>query len=147
MKTRWSTLVATTLLGIGLASAQEGRVRTNAPVQNYTLSFFSDEGYPRVRIEGDSADLSDLEKIRLTGMHLELYSGDAERVLETTLDAPVAILERGPELVHGPDTVHLKRTDLELSGANWNYDHRERRVQVRRDARVVFNMPLEGLLK
>lgn len=142
-----SLVLAATILALATASAQDSRVRTNAPVQDYTVSFFSDAGYPRVRVEGASADLSDLEKIRLTGMHLELYSGEADRTLETTLDAPVAILEREPELVHGPDTVSLVRPDLELSGRDWSYDHRERRVRVGENARVVFNMPLEGLLK
>jgi len=123
------------------------RVRTSAAVENYTVSFFSDEGYPRVRVEGATADLADPEKIRLTGMHLELYSGGADRTLETILSAPIAILERTPELVSGPDTVELNRTDLDLTGADWIYHHQNQRVQVRRNARVVFKMPLEGLLE
>ena len=135
-------------LGLVCFSQPAGdRVRTSAAVENYTVSFFSDEGYPRVRVEGATADLADPEKIRLTGMHLELYSGGADRTLETTLTAPVAILEHTPEVVSGPGTVELKRIDLELSGADWIYHHRDQRVQVRRNARVVFKMPLEGLLE
>lgn len=127
--------------------AETGQVRTSAPVQDYAISFFSDEGYPRVRVVGASADLADTKRIELTLMELVLYTGTADREIETTLNAPIAILEPGPEKVHGPDTVQLERTDLSLSGEDWSYAHRERRVLVNRNARVVFKMPLEGLLE
>ncbi len=145
-----SRIGITVFCGVALACFSQptnSRVRTSAAVENYTVSFFSDEGYPRVRVEGGTAELADPEKILLTDMHLELYSGGADRTVETTMVAPVAILERTPEIVSGPGTVRLSRNDLELTGADWIYHHRDQRVQVRRDARVVFKMPLEGLLE
>lgn len=137
---------ATLLSGHGLG-AETGEVRTSAPVQDYAISFFSDEGFPRVRVVGASADLADTDRIELKLMELILYSGTADRTIETTLTAPIAILEPGPERVHGPDAVQLERADLSLSGEDWSYAHRERRVLVNRHARVVFKMPLEGLLE
>jgi len=135
-------------LGPGIISADEAnRARTSAPVQDYAISFFSDEGYPRVRVVGASADLSDTARIELTLMQLILYSGGMDRDIETTLFAPIAILEPVPEIVHGPESVELEQADLSLSGEDWSYEHQERRVLVKRNARVVFKMPLEGLLE
>lgn len=148
MRPRTSTLILTFVLGTGASlPAQTGDVRTSAPVEDYAISFFSDQGYPRVRVVGGSADLADAERIKLTLMELFLYSGEADRKLETTLTAPLAILEPGPEIVHGPDALSLERADLSLTGEDWSYEHRERRVLVKRNARVVFKMPLEGLLE
>ncbi len=127
--------------------AQEGHVRTSAPVQDYAISFFSDEGYPRVRVVGASADLSDTARIELTLMELILYTGGIDRDVETTLSAPIAILEPEPEIVHGPAALNLERADLTLSGEDWSYEHREQRVLINRNARVVFKMPLEGLIE
>lgn len=128
-------------------AAGESRVRVREPVKNYAISFFSDEGYARVRVVGESADLADPGRIRLTAMELILYSGGADQEIETTLVAPLAFLEPEPEQVHGPEGLALSRPDLDLTGENWRYDHRERRVQIKRNARVVFKMPLADLLK
>ena len=137
------------LLGTGLilVGQEERRVSTSAPVKNYKVSFFSDEGFPRVRVVGESADLKDAQNIKLTGMELILYTGTADRDTEATLTAPVAILQPDEELVSGPEAVRLVRPDLELDGKAWRYDHRESRIHIRREARVVFKVPLEGLLE
>ncbi len=129
------------------AETKSERVTTSAPVKNYAVSFFSEDGYPRVRIVGESADLSDRSLIQLTGMNLILYTGGADREIETTLAAPVALLEPEAELVSGPDSVDLKRSDLEVSGEDWSYDHRESRIQIRRSAQIIFKTPLEGFLE
>lgn len=139
------------LLGLlvsgGGLSAPENRVKATAPVRDYTISFFSDEGYPRVRVVGATADLSDTERIAITRMELMLYTGGIDREVESTLTAPIAILEPTPELVHGPASLQLERPDLSLTGEDWSYAHRESRVLVKRKARVVFKLPLEGLLE
>lgn len=135
------------LTGVIWLGAQDQRVSTSAPVQDYTVSFFSDQGYPRVRVVGASADLSNPARVRLTGMELILYSGEADRAIDTSLAAPLAVLEPEPELVSGPDAVKLVRPDVSVEGYDWSYDHRERHIRIRREARVVFNTPLEGLLK
>jgi hypothetical protein len=137
-------LLITSLLTV---NAQDSRVSTSAPVKNYAVSFFSDEGYPRVRVVGAAADLSDTANIRLTGMELILYSGLADRSVETTLDSPIAILKPEPELVSGPDKVKFVRPDIEVEGYDWSYDHQERRIQIRRQAKVIFKTPLKGLLE
>ena len=128
-------------------SAQDSRVSTSAPVKDYAVSFFSDEGYPRVRVVGASADLSDTTNVRLTGMALILYSGLADRSIDTSLEAPIAILKPEPELVSGPDAVKVVRPDIELEGHDWSYDHQEQHIQIRRQVRVVFKTQLKGLLE
>ncbi|MEJ6604444.1 MAG: hypothetical protein QNL51_17955 [Opitutaceae bacterium] len=135
------------IVGILGLAAQDNRVSTSAPVKDYAVSFFSDEGYPRVRVIGEAADLADTSKVRLTGMELILYSGLADRSVETSLASPLAILEPEPELVSGPDAVKLVRSDFEVTGYDWSYDLKDRRIRIRRQARVIFKTPLDGLLE
>jgi hypothetical protein len=123
------------------------KVRASAPVRNYAISFFSDLGYPRVRVQGASADVSDPSRIVLGDMILELFSGDEHKTTESVLIAPVAVLEPEPEVVSGPESVRFTRSDMEITGENWSYEHRERRIHIRQRARIVFNTGLNDILK
>ena len=146
LRHRFIALLAATIVVCAFAQSG-GRVQTPAPVKDYTVSFFSDEGYPHVRVQGASADLRDPTHVKLGDMILTVFTGQADREIETVLIAPTAIVEPEPEIVAGPDTVRLERSDLYLTGEDWSYEHRERRVHIRRNARIVFNAPIADLLK
>ena len=47
----------------------------------------------------------------------------------------------------GPDAVKLVRSDFEVTGYDWSYDLKDRRIRIRRQARVIFKTPLDGLLE
>ena len=131
----------------GAQSATDARVNTSAPVRNYTVSFFSEEGYTRVRVQGGSADLSDRTAVRMEDVTLTVYTGGEYRAVEAILIAPLAILEPEPERVSGPDSVRLIRDDAQVEGEDWSYEHAERRIHVRRRAHVVFNTALTDILQ
>ena len=131
----------------GLAMAQAPRVSTSAPVKDYSITFFSDAGYHKMRVEGGSADLQDRNSVRVENMTLTLFSGEADRAVESVLMAPIAILEPETEQVSGPDAVRLIRDDLELFGENWSYNHLERKIHLRRNAKIIFNAHLTDYLK
>lgn len=135
------------LLAAGIVVAQTARVSTSAPVKDYSISFFSDAGYHKMRVEGGSADLQNRNSIRLEAMTLTLFSGEADRSVESVLMAPVAILQPDTELVGGPEAVRLVRDDLELFGEDWSFDHRARKIHLRRNAKIIFNANLAEYLK
>jgi hypothetical protein len=135
------------LLTTGIVVAQNARVSTSAAVKDYSISFFSDAGYHKMRVEGGSADLKDRNKIQLENMTLTLFSGQADRSVESVLMAPVAVLQPDTEMVSGSDAVRLIRDDLELFGEDWSYDHRARKIHLRRNAKIIFNANLAEYLK
>lgn len=135
------------LITAGIVFAQNARVSTSAPVKDYSISFFSDAGYHKMRVEGGSADLKNRNEIRLENMVLTLFSGQADRTVESVLMAPVALLQPETELVNGPEAVRLIRDDLELFGEDWSYDHRGRKIHLRRNAKIIFNANLADYLK
>lgn len=135
-------------LGGGFAVAQNaGRVTTAAPVKDYSIVFFSEEGYQRIRVQGDTAEVQDPTRVRLGGMKLTEYTGDAERTVESVLTAPIAIVEPETEIVSGPAAVKLVRNDLELSGEDWTYEKEANRVHIRRNAKLIFFAGFTDLLK
>ena len=130
-----------------LSAADNSRVATSAPVKDYSVSFFSDARYHRMKVQGDAADLRDPQTVKLDAMTLTVFTGNADRAVESVLMAPLAILEPETELVRGPDAVRLVRDDLELFGENWSYDHRTRTIHLRRNAKIIFNASLADYLK
>ena len=130
-----------------LVAQKDGRMTTAAPVKNYSIVFFSEEGYQRVRVQGETAEVQDPTKVRLGGMTLTEYTGDADRTIESVLTAPIAIVEPETEIVSGPDSVKLVRSDLELSGEDWTYEKEAKRVHIRRNAKLIFNAGFTDLLK
>ncbi|WP_221029944.1 hypothetical protein [Actomonas aquatica] len=127
-----------------------GRVRTPAPVKNYTVSFFSDEGYPWVRVLGETADLRDPTAVVLGDTIITVYTGLEDRGTEATLTAPVAVLAPEPRLVTGPDAVRWEQRDLTVEGEDWSYEYlgpQEHRLHLKRNAHVIFETPMVDLIK
>lgn len=147
MKRRHRICLIAIAAALAPALAQHTQVTTTAPVIGYTITFFGDSGYPHALVEGAAADLSDREHIGLTDMRLTLFREDADRVVETLLTAPDAVLEPETELISGRGTVRLERDDLLLTGENWSYDHTAKRIQINRRAHIVFRAPLTDLLQ
>ncbi len=138
-------------LGCAFALAQPAaRVTTPGVVRGYTVAFFNDEGFPHVRVEGATADVRDPQRVALGDMKLTVYTGTADRGIDAVLTSPTALLEPEPKRVTGPESVRLERSDLTLEGEDWTYEYLgpdDHRVQVRRNARIVFNAALADLLK
>lgn len=138
------TVVLAAVMATGLAQERFG---ASAPVLNYAVSFFSDAGYHRLRVEGASAEVGDPRAIRIEGMRLTVFTGDEHRAVESVLMAPVAIVDPETERVHGPASARLIHGDIEVTGENWTYDHRKREVHVARAARIIFQADLPALLQ
>lgn len=131
----------------GGVHAQTPRVSAPAPVKGYSISFFSEEGYQAVHVKGATADVSNPEKIAVTGLVLTLFSGDASQEVDTVLLSPEAVVQPNTELVTGPSSVRLIRDDVELTGEDWRYEHDAKRILIHKNARIVFRAPLTDLLK
>jgi hypothetical protein len=132
---------------VALSAADTARVATSGPVKDYSVSFFSEAGYHRMKVQGSSADLRNPKAVRLDAMTLTLFSGEADRAVESVLMAPIAIIEPETELVRGSEAVRLVRDDLELFGEDWSYDHLTGTIHLRRNAKIIFNASLADYLK
>jgi hypothetical protein len=136
------------ITGTGLAPAEPARrVSSPSPVVNFSLPIFNDEGYHSMLIRGAQASLRNPARIELTDMTLTVFSGDESRTPETILLSPLALVFPGEERVEGPGALRLVRPDLELTGADWSYDHGAKKILINRRSRIVFPTSLTHLLK
>jgi hypothetical protein len=49
--------------------------------------------------------------------------------------------------VRGSGRLRLISDDFEATGADWVYDHRQKKVSIRKDVRVVFHAQLQSILR
>ncbi len=138
------SLVALAGLAAAPATAQ---FSSPAPVKNFSLPFFNDEGFHTMLVRGREASLTNPQRIGLTDMTLTLFSGEEDQKVDTVILSPAAFVLPNEQKVTGPTLVRLVRDDLELTGEDWIYDHPAQKIIIQKRAHIVFNAPLADLLK
>ena len=86
-------------------------------------------------------------RVELTGMNLSIFTGDRRNLVETIILSPVAVADLETDVISGKETVRFIRDDIEITGSDWRYDHRQKKVSIARQSRVVFQAQMPDLLK
>lgn len=121
----------------------------SAPIKNFRLPLFTDEGFRRMMIRSGEALVPSPERVEGKEVEITLFTGKADEGIDAMLAAPVAVLFPEKHLATGADTVRLERIDITVTGADWSYQHGEKTqtLVIKRDARVVFHAALGDILK
>jgi hypothetical protein len=142
--------IASSLVSLGLLAAVPAApppAGTAAAVNGSTLQTFTREGYRHMLLRATTMKAT-RERVDLTGMNLSIFSGDAAERIETILLSPEATFLPDAETAFGEKTVRfIHGDDLEASGTKWNYVHKEKRISLDGNVRVVFRAELQDILK
>ncbi len=123
------------------------RLASTAPVKNFRLPTFTDEGFRRTMLRAGEARLPDPARIELVEMELTLFNGHADEAIDAMLAAPSALFLPETLFASGAETVRLERLDLTVTGADWSYDHPARRIVINREAHVILRAPIGDIIK
>lgn len=134
-------------LVVSFCAPLPAQISSPAPVRNFTLPFFNDEGFHTMLVRGREASLANPQRIGLSDMTLTLFSGDETQKVDTVILSPTATVIPADSRIVGPGQVRLIRDDLELTGEEWSYDQPAKRILIQRGARIVFHAALADLLK
>lgn len=118
-----------------------------AALNQSTLPIFTKEGYRSLLLRASGMDIVSAARIELTEMNLSAFSGDKTERIESILLAPSATFLRTEDVVRGEKSVRFLRDDLEASGTQWIYNHREKSISIDGNVRVVFHAELKDILK
>lgn len=119
---------------------------SQTPVMDFRLPTFTKDGHRSMLLQGTKAVVAP-GRIDLVNLNLTLFKGDTANSVETIILSPAAIAHPEAETVQGDGPVRVIRDDLEITGTGWSYDHRQKRVSIAANARVVFQAPLPDILK
>lgn len=145
------------LLGAGAALFRAGLLRgapdrptsftVNAPVVNFTVPTFTREGFRLWLLRGAEGVYANDERLNVTDLNLTVFSGDAAGKVEKVFLSPSAVALINEGRVYGPGALRLITDDFEATGDDWIYDHRQNKVSIHRNVRVVFHAQLNDILR
>ncbi len=126
---------------------QTPQISAPAPVRNFSLPFFNDEGNRTLLVRGNEAILTDPRKPRFADMTVTMFAREGANQVESVLLSKAATVDTTTRVIEGTDTVRFVREDIEVTGEAWRYEHSARRIVIQRNARVVFRAELPLLIK
>jgi hypothetical protein len=148
------TLLTLSLVAVatppGVLASDSPQIRAPAPVRNFSLPFFNNEGHRTMLIRGNEARLTDPRRPRFVDMTLSLFTGDASNTIETIILSTEATVDTTTKTMEGTGPVRLVRDDIEVTGERWFYDYNDPdtiNLRIERKARIVFRAELQSLLK
>jgi hypothetical protein len=138
-------LLTACLLWAGIAVAAP--LETTAPIKKFTLPTFTPEGYRGILLHGEEARLINTDRIEIRDMQLTYFDGTSAEKVETVFISTFAIFHPSSQLAEGEKGVRIVRDDAEMSGERWTYRHREKKVVIDGNVRVMFRAQLKDVLK
>ncbi len=145
-----------TLLAIlGLISQQnplslpdlEARLVPDAPVLDFKLPMFGQNGYKTWELRGREGRYISEEQIDVLGMNLRLFSGDANLKVHTTIESPAATMLVNESRAEGKSEIKITGNQFQIEGENWRWEGDTRTVTVDKNVKVAFEQQLAGILK
>ena len=135
------------LLAAGTLLASTTRIATDKPIVNFRLPDFTPEGHRSWLVRGSEARYANEGLVDIKELNLTIFTGLADEKVETLILSPVAQVHLQDQQVGGPESIRVINDRFEATGAGWNYDHREKKVSITRNVRVVLHTQLNDILK
>ncbi|MBX3736012.1 MAG: LPS export ABC transporter periplasmic protein LptC [Candidatus Didemnitutus sp.] len=123
------------------------RIANDAPIVNFRLPTFTPDGFRQWLVRGTEARLVSSQEIDIRELTLTVFTADAQDRIDTMLLSPTAVVRTDTQIATGQSTIRVLTDTLEATGEQWTYDHREKRVSMRKNVRVTFRAELKNLLQ
>lgn len=130
-----------------LAALAVAQISPDAPIRNFRLPFFENDGFRAWDLRGAEARARDAERIELVQMKLQVFRREPAGSIQIEIVAPEAVLRPALSEASGENSIRIFNEDYEITGYDWTWHGRENHVVIRRDVRVTFRAPLQDILK
>ncbi|MFQ3224725.1 MAG: lipopolysaccharide export system protein LptA [Lentimonas sp.] len=124
----------------------QAQMTPSAPVQNFRLPRFGDNGYTQWVLQGGKGMYDSAEQIRIEDMALRVYSGDERMALEMTMDSPEATLLMKENRAVSDGPIKIVGSNFKVSGVGWTWNGLTKEIEVKFDVVVEFTQGLEGMV-
>lgn len=142
----WPLALASGLL-LPLSLSAENVVRAAAPIEHFSLPTFTKEGWRDLLFRANEAKVITPRHFEVQDLTLTVFAKNADNTIDSVLVSPKAIVLLDAGTVGGPSTVRLVRDDLEVSGADWQYTHADKKILIQRDAHIILRATFTDLLQ
>ena len=135
------------LLCLLAAAAGAATKLSDQPVLNFRLPTFTPEGYRDWLFRGSEARYLDANNIEVKEMTITVFSGTADNRVETQILSPGARLAPQDQIAKGESPIRVISDRLEVSGENWSYHHREKKIRLGNNVRTVIQAEISNFLQ
>jgi hypothetical protein len=137
-------LAALGALAVTIALAQ---IPAQAPILNFRLPIFNPAGFRTWELRGSTGRYVDRDRVELTGVRLQVFSGDEAGTVELEVASPEAIAQPESRMISGPGQLHVIGRGFELFGNDWTYEDAEKTLVIRRDVVTTFKQNIGDILR
>jgi lipopolysaccharide export system protein LptC len=135
------------VLPVAAAMAATTQVSSERPIINFSTTSWTVDNHRAWLLRASEARrLQDLVEVKELTLAIFPGKADDEKV-ETMILSPIANVQLEKEVVTGPDTIRVLRDEFEASGADWSYEHKEKKIIINKNVRIAFRAELKDILK
>jgi hypothetical protein len=131
----------------GSAFAANPKVATDQPIINFRVPDFTPEGYRSWLVRGSEARYIGDNQVNVKELNLTVFTGLADGKVETLFLSPSAEINLQNLVARGHDTLRIIDDRFEVTGADWTYSHKEKKVSIARNVHVVLHTQVKDILK
>lgn len=118
----------------------------NAPIKNFRLPRFADNGYTQWVLQGAKGIYDNPEQVRIEEMGLRVYTGDERMAVEMTMDSPEATVLVADHRAYSESSIEIVGANFKISGVGWTWDGKTKEIEVLYDTVVEFTQDISDTL-
>ena len=126
---------------LALEGGTEG-MKPKAPVKNFRLPRFGENGYTQWVLRGAEGIYQSAERIDVKDMALRIYSGDERMAIELSLDSPEAGLLLKENRALSEAAIEIVGSNFKISGIGWSWNGASKEIEVLQNSKVEFSQGL-----
>ena len=140
---RFSRFLTVSLLCFVTASLYS-QMTPNAPIKNFRLPRFGDNGYTQWMLQGEQGIYDRDEQVSVKQMAMRIYSGDERMALELSMDSPQGTLLLQENRGYSESPITIVGANFKISGIGWKWSGDTKEIIVKQDAVVKFTQGIAG---
>ena len=116
----------------------------NAPIKNFRLPRFGDNGYTQWMLQGEQGIYDRDEQVNVKQMAMRIYSGDERMALELSMNSPQGTLLLQENRGYSESPIAIVGANFKISGIGWKWSGDTKEIIVKQDAVVKFTQGIAG---
>ena len=123
------------------------QMEPDAPVKNFTLPRFGDDGFRVWSLRGQLGIYVSDSQIDVQGMQLRVFDSEDPEQLKLQIESPEATLHVQENRATGPGSLLVLAPNYSIAGQNWEWEGDTDTIIVKQNARVAFSENLADILR
>jgi len=135
------------LLPVAAALAATTEVSSEKPVINFSTTTWTADNHRAWLLRASEARRI-RDQIEVKELTLAIFPGKADdEKVETLILSPTATVLLADSVITGKDSIRVINDQFEAAGADWRYEHKEKKVSINKNVRITFRAELKDILK